>query len=202
MSKFFQNLNGNVLCSIDTETTGLKAGYHDIIQIAVLPLTMDCVPDKTVIPFICDIKPKNPDRADPDAMRVNKRNLVDLITKGIDAYTAADFFDEWVQKLNLPFGKKIAPLACNWPFDRSFILEWLGSKTYENLIDRQYRDVQTAAIFCNDRAGWMGMDFPYPKVGLSYLCTKLNIEQTKAHDAVDDARVTAEVYRRMVTEAI
>ncbi|MBN2022375.1 MAG: hypothetical protein JW809_06230 [Pirellulales bacterium] len=32
------HLNGNLLASIDLETTGLQAGHHEPIQIAVVPL--------------------------------------------------------------------------------------------------------------------------------------------------------------------
>jgi DNA polymerase III epsilon subunit-like protein len=37
-------LNGNLLASIDLETTGLQAGYHEPIQIAVAPLNSDIRP--------------------------------------------------------------------------------------------------------------------------------------------------------------
>ena len=57
-----QHLNGNLLCSVDTETTGLRAGYHELIQLGVVPLDGDlkpCLEPKVVPPgYIQD--PKQP----------------------------------------------------------------------------------------------------------------------------------------------
>lgn len=59
-SRSMQHLNGNLLCCIDTETTGLISGTHDIWQIAVLPLDENIQPLKGVFPFYMDIKIKDP----------------------------------------------------------------------------------------------------------------------------------------------
>ena len=32
------HLNGNLMAAVDLETTGTQPGYHEIIQIAVVPL--------------------------------------------------------------------------------------------------------------------------------------------------------------------
>ena len=59
-------------------------------------------------------------------MRMAKVDLHKLFDTGLDPYKAADLFDEWFQKLGLPFGKKILPLAHNWPFEQAFLSRWLG----------------------------------------------------------------------------
>lgn len=198
MSHFLQNLNGNLLCSIDLETTGERPGYHDIIEVAVIPLDGEAKPCKDRLPFLMNLAPLRPENASEDAMRVNKTRICEAVTRGIDPFVAADRFVEWFDTLKLGYNKRIAPLGCNYPFDKSFLLEWLGYKTYDLCFYPCHRDVQTAAIFMNDMAGWRGQDFYYPKVNLSYLCTHLKIQRYQSHTAVDDARVTAEIYRRMV----
>jgi DNA polymerase III epsilon subunit-like protein len=39
---------------------------------------------------------------------------------------------------------------------------------------------------------------PYPKVNLQYLATTLGVKAERAHDALSDCQVTAEVYKRLV----
>ena len=197
-----QNLNGNLLCSIDVETTGTEVGKHDIIQIAILPLDEGIEVSKKIQPFIMELIPGRKENIDSEAMRINRMKLCEIMVRGVDSFRAADLFLEWFERLKLGYEKKIVPLGCNWPFDASFIREWLGPETYKMCFHYFYRDVQVVANFCNDRAGWMGRDFPYPKVSLQYLCNVLGVEHDRAHDAIDDARATAEVYRRIIKDFV
>jgi DNA polymerase III epsilon subunit-like protein len=48
----------NLLASIDLETTGLQAGYHEPIQIAIVPLNSDIRPLEGVRSFYTTIKPE------------------------------------------------------------------------------------------------------------------------------------------------
>lgn len=198
--KMMTHLNGHLLCAIDTETTGSDPRRHDIIQVAVIPLDGLLQPDAERIPFLLDMAPKRPENADSTAMACNRRELAQLVLKGVDADRAADLFCEWVEKQKLGFNKRIMPLGANWPFDREFIKEWLGPKTYEMLFDAQYRDVMSTATYLNDLASIRGLPYPWPKVNLAYLCNQMRIERSLAHDATDDARVTAEVYRNLLKQ--
>lgn len=198
MSHFLQNLNGHLLCAIDTETTGHSPGFHDMIEVAIIPLNYDLKPDNNILPYCVDLMPLRPQNAAEDAMRVNKRKITELMVKGMDPFLAADRFMEWFENLKLGYNKRIMPLGCNWPFDRAFIMEWLGPLTYNLIFDSQYRDIQVAGTFMNDMDGWRGRDFSYPKLNLSYLCTQLDVQRYRLHSAVDDARVTAECYRKMI----
>lgn len=197
-----QHLNGNILCVIDTETTGLIAGFHDIIQVAVVPLGPDLRPLKeingvTLVPFYMDLKPKRPENAVPEALRKNGRNLADLLANGMEPFKAADLFEEWVLRLNLPFRKKIVPLGQNYGFDKNFLIDWLGHETYSQFFDYHCRDTSTIANFLNDRAAFQMEAAPFPKINLAYLASQLGIAHDRAHDALGDCLVTAEVYRRM-----
>jgi len=195
-----KHLNGHLLCAIDTETTGTDPRKHEVIQVAVIPLDGLLQPDAARLPFLLDMAPNRPENADPAAMDCNRRRLAELILRAVDQDKGCDLFVEWVERQKLGFNKRIMPLGANWPFDREMIKEWLGPKTFEMCIDSQFRDVQSTAVFLNDLASIRGLPYPYPKVNLGYLCNQLRIERTSAHDATDDARVTAEVYRRMLQE--
>ncbi len=198
MTFAYQNLNGNLLCSIDTETTGTRPHFHDIVQIAIIPLDNDTRPDKNRMPFVMDLCPKNKDNVDSEAMRINRLKLCDIIVNGTDPYRAADLLMEWFEKQRLGPSRRLTPLGCNWPFDREFIMEWLGRETYDFIFDSAFRDVLACANYQNDRDGYLNKTFTYQHVSLRSLCNTLEIERVRGHDACDDARVTAEVYRKML----
>jgi DNA polymerase III epsilon subunit-like protein len=193
------HLNGNLLCAVDVETTGLDPAKHDVIQIAVLPLDSEIRPLKTVMPFYMNMQPKRPENIDYQAMQVSKLDTLKIINMSIDPWKATDLFEEWFEKLNLPVGKKLMPLAHNWVFDRQFIMEWLGGpKSFEYFFHHHYRDSMTAALYLNDRAEQHVEKIPIPKVSLNYCGTVFRVPNAKAHDALQDCIQTAEVYRRML----
>lgn len=192
------HLNGNILCAIDVETTGLRAGYHDIFQICILPLDSNFKPSKTVLPFYTEMLPRRPENTDPKAISLNKTEYAQLLINGLDSDRVADLLIEWFDKLPLPIKKNIIPLAHNWVFDRGFILDWLGHETFEHIFAPMYRDTMVAASYDNDRADFHVTQIPFPKVNLKYLCSQLKVENQRHHDALADCVATAEVYRRMV----
>lgn len=203
MTYAFQNLNNDLLCAVDVETTGLRPRFHDIIQIAVIPLTTSLEPSPHHIPFICEMKPRRPENIDQEAMNINRMRMCDIMVKGLDPYKAADLFVEWFENLKLSFRKRIIPLGCNYDkFDYNFIVDWLGPETYDMCFHYHTRDIQRTALYLNDRAGWHNEPFPFHKLGLAYLCSRLKVEYPRQHDAVEDARVTAEIYKRMMSHTI
>lgn len=195
------HLNGNLLCAIDTETTGLTAGYHDLIEIAIIPLNSELEPVPDIIPFNLMLKPKRPENADPEAVNKQGRTLADIILRGMEPWRAVDLFDEWFQRLGLAPGKKISPLAHNWPFDRSFIQDWLDKATFEQFIDGRFRDSMAAGLFLNDLADLHQEPYPFHKLTLGSLAAKFSLPFEKAHTALEDALMCAQIYKRMLYSA-
>ena len=201
---YMLHLNGNLMCAVDVETTGLDPNVNEIVQICVLPLNAHCQPDTKVQPFDILIKPENIDGIDKNLKGVFRERIIKAINTGIPAYDAADLLNDWFEKLHLAERKRVSPLGHNWPFDRSFLIKWLGPQNYEYIFDGRYRDTQAVALFLNDRA-WMNVEqYPYPKVTLRYISTQLRIDSAKDkfHDAMYDCIITAEIYRRMMQGAL
>lgn len=209
------NLNDNLMCAIDVETTGLDPFANDILEVAILPLTYDLEPSPNHVPFHAILKPESIDNIDFDAMRVlktydesmdnsditlSKETLIRAVNSGIEQTRAADLLVDWFeQELQLRPKKRIIPLAHNWFFDYQFILQWIGRKTYDYLFDPRHRDTMTIAAFHNDYAEFDNrLELPFPKLKLSLLCNKLGIEQRRAHNALEDAYTTAQVYKRLL----
>lgn len=201
IAKSAVHFNGNIFCVIDTETTGLRPGFHDVIQLAVIPLLPDITPNKTLPFFHAKIKPKrdyNWRRPDAD-LHASKDTLANALEYGTEAWTVVDMFDEWFRtKLDLPHRKQIVPLAQNWPFDREFLIDMFGWTAFHEYFHGHYRDLQTTCCFINDYHERRGDFFPFNKLGLKSICNKLGVDLVNAHDAMADALATAECYRRLL----
>lgn len=200
--KGMQHLNGNLLVAVDCETTGFIPGHNCMWQIAILPLDSNIKPYKGIIPFYVDMQVKRPENIDPEAIKLSRGAFAQRQQRALDPWTAADMFDEWFERLGLPMYKKLYPLAQNWPFDREFIIDWLGRETFFQFFGPHYRDTMTAALYCNDCADFRSERVPNPKVSLSYLCSIYKVKNLKAHDALQDCITTAEVYRRMLLSSV
>jgi DNA polymerase III epsilon subunit-like protein len=207
------HFNGNLVASIDVETTGFIPGTHDVVQVAVLILNSELLPDKRVMPFYMEMRPKRPENIEQAAMHISRLNLAKLMQRAVDPFDAADYFDDWFEDLKkktkrhpplLPEGKKLIPLAQNWVFDRGFIIDWLGPASFDSFFHPWYRDTLPVAQYLNDNYArkpecqTFEHKVPFPKANLGYICSQLKVKNEKAHDALQDVIATAECYRRMV----
>src|SRR3972149_8950463 len=118
-------LNSHMLAVVDTETLGLVAGYHDLVQVAILPLNSDLDPYPGINPFYMNMRPEFPERASAGALAKNGLDL-DELSQAPDKYDVADYLEEWFLGLQLPMGKRIIYLCQNSPFDIAFLKSWLG----------------------------------------------------------------------------
>ena len=191
-------MNGNQLCAVDVETTGLEAGHHEIHQVSILPLDSQIKPSRGIITFYLDLQIMYPDRIDPKAIKIPKIEFAKRQQRSIDPFTAADLLDDWFERLKLPIYKRICPLAQNWPFDRAFLKMWLGTDSFEHLFSPLYRDSMVCAIHHSDVCDFRGDKIKFVQYNLQYLCNKLDIKNLKPHDALQDCVATAEVYRRLI----
>lgn len=192
------NLNHNMLAAVDVETTGLLCGYHEIVQIAVVPLDSDIKPSDKLRPFYINIRPEFPQRQQSEAGRVHDLNLEDLSVTAVGQEKAADLFDEWFVSLELPYKKKLTPLAHNWAFERGFLSHWLGLKTMDDIFHPHARDTMLLATSLNDAAAWHGRPCPFKRVSLTALCERFGVINHNPHDALADALACANVYREFI----
>jgi DNA polymerase III epsilon subunit-like protein len=192
-------LNGNLLAAVDFETTGRRPGYHEIVQIAVVPLDSEIRPLAGVRPFYTNIKPQHPDRIEKSAFQVNGLDLENLMLYAPESERVADLLVEYIDRLRLPFGKVLVPLVQNWAFESSFFKAWIGPDMVDKLFHSHARDPMLLAVAMNDRAAFMGEELPFNRVGLGSLCNKLGVTNANAHDALADCLATADVYRALLT---
>jgi DNA polymerase III alpha subunit (gram-positive type) len=177
----------NIYCSIDIETTGLNHRLHEMVQICILPLKeWKPLKDKA---FYINVKADHPETADPVALKICNLD----ISKGISKDEAKQEFVTWFKALQECHGfKHIIPLGQNYSFDIEFIIDWLGFDFYHQYFSRSYRDTKMTAAFLADTIA------PDIKTGLHTLCEYFNIDNPNHHDALNDAMVTAEVYKAQI----
>lgn len=201
MTKTYSGLvaiNGNLMAAVDVETTGTRAAYHEIIQIAVVPLNSDLRPLPNVRPFYTTMKPLFPERRQLSANFVHKLDINELVLHAPEPGRVQDLLVEWFQKLELPVGKCLVPLAHNWAFEAKFLQAWLGVDLCQELFHSHARDGMLLAISMNDRAAFAGEELPFSRVGLGSLCRKFGVTNASAHDALCDCLAEAEVYRALL----
>ena len=193
------HLNQNLLCAIDTETTGLDPTQHEIIEVAIIPLSQDLLAHPKLMPFHLKLRPDAPENADPKAMSCNKAELAQLVLNGVNAVTAADMLEKWFKSLPLPDGKKIVPLGYNYAaFDLLFMKAWLGEANYAYMFDHNIRDVFSVVHYINDRSFFVNENVPFPKMRLQYVADQLLIKNPAPHTALGDAYTAALCYRTLM----
>jgi DNA polymerase III epsilon subunit-like protein len=202
MSKVYngmKHLYGNVLAAVDVETSGRRAGYHEIIQIAILPLDSDIRPLAGVRPFYTTVKPLYPTRADEKSTKVHGISIAELVLHALEPDRVQELLLEWFKSIDLPVGKCLVPLAHNWAFESSFLKAWLGVDLAGEIFHGNARDAMLHALSLNDRAVFRGQEPPFGFVGLKSLCKHFKVVNSRPHDALADCVAEAEVYRAMLT---
>lgn len=178
---------------VDTETTGLDPSFHEIIEIGCLIAEprMDLFGKETYIEVDARewrMHPDFPERAQPEALRVN-------------GYGARDWSDAVPRTVALrefiEFGKGTILIAQNVTFDWGFLRE--GAKRHGVMIDTN--------IFSH-KFDLMSMAFQYSRTknpdlrrfSLAAMCEYFGIENTHAHRALSDARAAFSVFKRLIEE--
>lgn len=191
------SMNGNVLCAIDVETTGTLAGYHEIVQIACVPLDQHFEPHPKLRFHYLNMLPDYPLRMSPEAERKHGISIESL--EGCPTQSrGVEIFEEWWKGLDLPFGKKLVPLAQNWGFERGFLINFLGMDGFNDFWQFHPRDTMVLAAMVNDLYAWHGRKSPFTRVGLGPLCNRFDIKLDNAHDALADCLATAKLYAEMM----
>jgi DNA polymerase III epsilon subunit-like protein len=198
--------NRDIICAVDTETTGLDPEFSEVIQVAIIPLTPQYRPNTDIQPLNLYIKPYYPDRVDLKQVPWGRKLFTKVMDHGIDAISAIDAIEDWYDRhLNPPYNKygnvrgKIIPLGHNYTFDKGHIVHLLGRETYEEMFSPLHRDSMLRALHLNDSECYKGNTVPFAKVNLNWICKELGVTLENAHDALCDSLATAEVYRRMLT---
>ena len=194
------NFFGNLLCAIDTETTGLDPDKHEIIELAILPLGWDLEfhPHHSLLDMY--MRPDQLEDIDPHSLTVTGKTLQERLESGLDQGVAVDALYDWYDRLCLDAKSRIIPVAHNWVFDRAFLLRLLGQKGFDLMFSHHPRCTMAMANCLNDRAWWKDEDLPFPRMSLRECCTSAGIIfHGNVHGALEDAKLCKQLYKFMVS---
>lgn len=171
---------------IDTETTGLKADFHECTEIGIIRCT-----DR--VQLWRQIRCEYPERANFDALAITKKTLADL-EKGHDRTSVVEECEKFFAEDGATPGHRCI-VAHNAPFDRKFLHAlWgqVGKEFPANLW------LDTMAL-TRDYAKKQGI--VKPKVNLHASCDLLGIKKiSEAHNAKVDSRNTYLLHRNLVED--
>lgn len=192
-----KHFNGNLLCVLDTETTGLDVNKHEMVELCLLPVKNDLKPDISRV-FNITIAPTDLNSVDPESLKVRGQTYDDLFA-GTPAPAAMDLLDSWIERLNLG-PKRIMLLGHNLAFDVPFVKKFMGPLSYDLVFDSRLRDTLTIAQFINDTDEVNQKRHMFPRQALTNMVgyLKLEADDRKYHTALYDCIKTLECYRKLV----
>lgn len=172
--------------AIDTETTGFKAGTHEIVSVAFIAHDEEF---NIIHTFKTKIRPMRPELAHPKALEVNQLSLTDLKTAPTPQQIRNAFF-QWHEEVLE--NKMIVALGHNFAFDQRFLIVFFAA-FYDNIFYYKFRDTFVLAKGLQDS----GLLEKEQSLSLTNLCEKFHIPH-KTHDAFGDAKATLQLYKKLI----
>lgn len=180
--------HGNKFAAIDFELNGGRAGIDEPLQVGI------CVYDETLTPtgdvFDELLRPGRLLNAEAAAVHGLTENQ---LRSAPAPDRVADMLFDWFDSLRLLPGKRLIPIAHNWAVECATLYAWLGYGATHSVFHVVPRCSLSLASGLRDA----GVSFPQG-VGLSALCNQFNVTNDNPHNALSDAKATAEIYKIMV----
>ena len=209
-----KHVNNNIICAVDCKITGKRPFYHDLVEIAIIPLDHSMSADRKRLPFHAVMRPPRPENITfkPDnkvtPRIMSKVMFADLIPVALDSWTLAQAFENWFAGLGLKPEKRIQVLSYNWAEIRPYVQDWLGfsddpwsTPTMDLFFDPYHvRDLMSLSLYWNDVSHGIGDPCPFTRNALRFQALKLGIPwpNPDPKDTLSYAFQIIEVYKRML----
>lgn len=171
--------------SVDVEASGPYPERYSLLSIGA------CLVDNPDEGFYIELKPAKSQVLE-SALRVSQLSIERLSKEGTPPALAMQEFRDWLRKV-APAGQRPVMVAFNTPYDWAFInhyfLEYLG----ENPFGHSAIDI---------KAFYMGLvGCPWEETSMLYLSPRFLKGQQLPHDALADARLQADLFRKLLAQA-
>ena len=171
--------------SVDVETAGPYPERYSLLSIGA------CLVDDPGQGFYIELRPAKTQVMD-SALRLSQLSVERLSKEGTAPALAMQQFNEWIRRV-VPAGQRPLMVAFNAPFDWAFMnhyfLEYLG----ENPFGHSAIDI---------KAFYMGLTgCPWEETSMLYLSPRFLKGQQLPHDALADARLQADLFRKLRAQA-
>ena len=178
-----------IFAAIDLETTGLDPAHSEVIDIAIVPLNPDFTVSTDIPEFSCRIRAEHPERTERGALEINHLNP----TEGESIKDVRAELMQWALENGI---SSITPLAHNLAFDMAFVKA--AFPEFSRIFTHHGRDSMRLALSLNDVFAMREAGERFNSVSLQSLKHALGVEGDVQHNALEDARDTAHVYRKLV----
>lgn len=176
--------------SLDVETTGLDALNNEIVQIGAVAFDKHFEP---ISQFNTYVKPMRPNEMNEVSMEINQISLKTLMKAPSPMEVKSSFID-WFE--NSFYNSQIFPMGYNYGLDKEFLQMFFGFNIYKELFFYKQRDTFILAQGLIDK-GLLVLKNRSDAPSLVYLAKHFNLVHD-AHDALSDAFVTLNLYKRLL----
>lgn len=174
---------------IDTETTGLKANYHEMTEVGIIRVT-----DR--VQLWRQIKCEYPERANFDALAITKKTMSDL-DRGHNKHDVVSECDRFFAEDGLTPAHRCI-VAHNAPFDKKFLQAFWGQSNKQFPANLWLCTMALARDYAK-KQGLMAKGAPKQKVNLHASLDMVGVNKiSEAHNAKVDSRNTYLLYRNLV----
>lgn len=169
---------------IDTETTGLSKGFHEVNEISIIRCE-----DKSLL--WKKIKCMFPERASLDALRITNKTMEDL-SSGDSKQSVVELCNKFLNEDGLTRAHRVM-VAHNAPFDRKFVHSMWGDLGLEFPANLWLDTMALTRQYAKD------IGLVKPKVNLHASCDIMEIKKFAAkHNAKDDTKNTFLLYKALI----
>ena len=178
-----------ILAFVDVETTGLKPGYHEVIDIGVVLSSLN---GQELDRLFLRIMPQHPQRASQGAIDVNgfsERRWKKL--HALDPGTAVDSLVNF--HTNIADGRKILMVAFNSQFDTAFIDHLFRS------VNRSWRDLYYYYVLDIPSMAWArGIRSMHGKKLSQYFAIPDEPHTPEEHTGITGADLNYRLYKKII----
>lgn len=171
--------------SVDVETAGPYPGRYSLLSIGACLVGE---PDKG---FYVELKPVSDEVADT-VLQAPQLSLERLSRDGADPVKAMREFADWIRQA-APSGQRPIMVAFNAPHDWAFVNRYFLQYLGENPFGHNAVDI---------KAFYMGLiGCPWEETSMLYMSPRFLKGQKLPHDALADARLQADLFRKLLAQA-
>lgn len=175
---------------IDTETTGLSPNFNKTLTVGLLLINTE-KPELQIIDQAHIFVKHDTYNSNKEAMKVNKIDIEQHNLHAVHPSIACQQINDFIEKNSL---HNTPIVGHNIHFDKGFLRALYQQGEQESLISEESED--TIHIWRNLQK--QDIIPSHLRATLGHLATHFDIDYTKAHDALADCHITAQVYHEML----
>jgi hypothetical protein len=185
-----QVLNGHMHVAIDLRATEPQG---EVCELAIIPMQGMDRRGADLLHLL--IKPEDWGRG-----RFGATYRKRVSTYGHTPQVAQALLQQWFDRLELRFNKRLIPVAYNWPAQRELLLQWLGFKPFESVFHAvEYRDLIPVLRYWTEYQFRAGEHIPFPKCSLRHFAARFGIDIARhGMNSLERAELVRQCYAKIM----